>query len=91
MNVRDEVSRVLARRDPLGLISIRALVDEYNPEARTIAARMREAMSVEEMRRIIPEKFVSWFSEEIAGPEARYDAVARDLWARFSRDIEWRV
>jgi hypothetical protein len=46
---------------------------------------------VEEMRRIVHEEFVSWFSGKIAGPEARYDAVARDLWALGRRDVEWRT
>ena len=65
-----------------------ASADEYDREAREIASRMREAMSVEEMRRIVHEQFVSWFSEEIAGSGARYDAVARDLQALFCCDVE---
>ncbi len=65
-----------------------ASADEHDPEARTIASRMQEAMSVEEMRRIVHEEFVSWFSEEIAGSGARYDAIARELQALFCCDVE---
>ena len=61
------------------LIEIGAPDDEYAPEAGTILPRLPEADSPADLRRIVREEFVRWFSEELAGEEARYEAIVREL------------
>lgn len=75
-----DILEILNRHDPIGLVGIGAPDDEYEPEAGTILARLDEARSAGELERIVHEEFVSWFSEEIAGPRSRYEEAAREVW-----------
>ena len=81
-----EVTLILYRHDPIGI----AFPDisnenEYEPEAGTIIPRLHEASSSDEARRIIHAEFVRWFDRTTAGQEARYTAIARDVWAAWRR------
>jgi hypothetical protein len=80
-----EVSRLLREADPIRLIAIGAPDDEYDPEVRTILPRLSEANSAGDVQRIVHEEFVRWFSAEIAGPEARYAAVSKEIWRAWKR------
>lgn len=75
-----ELSDLLARHDPLGLMGIGCPPDEYSPEARVILHRLHQAKSVELLRKIIHEEFVKMFTAEMVGDESRYEAIALEVW-----------
>jgi hypothetical protein len=78
----DEAVALLFRHDP---IHIGYVPDEYDPEVRTILPRLAEARDPDNLARIIHEEFVRWFDPTTAGPQARYAAVAAELWAAWQR------
>lgn len=95
----DEALAILFKHDPIGL-NAGVNDDEYDPEVRTILPRLPEAHSAEDLRRIMHEEFDRWFNwgsnapgqpqihftdQDIAGPEHRYDAPARELWDAWQR------
>ncbi len=73
------VSAILFTHDPVG-IAFETNTDEYDPEAESIVARLDEATSVRELRRICHEEFVRWFSADIAGPAERFEPLAQEVW-----------
>jgi hypothetical protein len=83
-SVYDEVLDILFQHDPIG-INFKINADEYEPEVGTILPRLREAASPNDLRYIIHEEFSHWFSESIAGPEAKYDKIAQEVWAAYQR------
>jgi hypothetical protein len=54
--------------------------DEYDPEAGTILPRLRACHSADDVRRVVHEEFVRWFSAENAGPEEHYGQIAAEIW-----------
>ncbi len=92
----EDVHEAFVACDPVGLITMGAPDDEYDGEQTTIQARLPEARSVKELRRIIHDEFILWFgsvaedgheiefSEEIEpnlyGSSDGYDALAETLW-----------
>lgn len=58
--------------------------DEYEPEVRTILPRLGPDSSVDEVCRIVREKFDRWFSSPDIAPE-RYERLAEDLWRLWKR------
>lgn len=81
----DEIAAALLRHDPIG-IDMGDNVDEYEPEAATIAPRLAEARSAEILRRVIHEEFVRWFDADTAGPTEDYRALADELWSAWATD-----
>ena len=85
----DEVAEILFRHDPIG-INFETNTDEYEPEVETILPRLEGANSASELRRIVHEEFVRWFSADgvcdyLIGPEEKYEAIAREIWAAYLR------
>ncbi len=80
----DEVAEILFRADPIG-INYESNIDEYEPEVETILPRLKEAASAEELRRIIYEEFMYWFSGIDIGPESKYHGIASETWAAWVR------
>ena len=58
--------------------------DEYRPEAETIVARLSHARSADDVRTVVHEEFVRWFDGDVAGPEERYETIAREVWAAWT-------
>ena len=75
-----EVSRLLREADPIGLITMGAPDDEYDPEVSTILPRLREANAAVDVQRIVYEEFGRWFGADIAGPLTDYANVAERIW-----------
>ncbi len=78
----DEIAGVLERHDPMGVVADEidaefGPLDEYDPEATAIVARLGTAATTRDVREIIREVFVEWFGEEPPG----LDAVAAEIWA----------
>ena len=74
------VSAALFRLDPVGL-DFETNTDEYDMEARSIVRRLRDAVDVAEVQRIVHDEFVRAFDTVEAGPPGRYAAVASEIWA----------
>ncbi len=64
-----------------------APIDEYEPEAGMIMARRREVRSVEDLRRVIHEVFVSQFGLDPASPEEWFYPVALDIWPEWTEQF----
>lgn len=83
---RDEevawLEAVLFKADPIGL-DFEDNTDEYRSEAQTILLRLHEAVSKDDVRKLVHEEFVSWFDDRMAGPPERYEQIARTIWLRF--------
>lgn len=79
-----DVTALLRRHDPLGLIEAGAPADEYQPEAGTITPRLAQAMSAEDVQDILHTEFQAWFTPNVAGPRERYLAPATELWQAVS-------
>ena len=75
-----DVSRLLREADPIGMITMGAPDDEYDPEVSTILPRLREADAAADVQRIVHEEFVQWFGTDIAGPLTGYADVAERIW-----------
>lgn len=75
-----DVSRLLRKADPIGLIAMGAPDDEYGPEVSTILPRLREANSAADVQRIVYEEFVQWFDAKIVGPITDYADVSEEIW-----------
>ena len=75
-----DVAAILYRHDPVG-IAFDDNPGEYSPETSSILARIRDAGTVDDVRRIVHEEFVHWFDTDTAGPAAGYQAIAEELWA----------
>ncbi|MGQ0796639.1 MAG: hypothetical protein ACT4OI_02050 [Methanobacteriota archaeon] len=80
--IYDEILRILTGYDP---IDIADLPDEYEPEVDTILPRLDKAHSKLEVRRIIHEEFVTWFSVGLAGPETNFDEISAEVWTVWRR------
>ena len=78
----DEMLGIITKNDPIGIAMV---PDEYEPEVEAILPRMESAESETALRDIIYHVFVRLFDSKIAGPESRYDAIARDTWAAWCR------
>jgi hypothetical protein len=62
------IEALLFAADPIG-INFEHNTDEYRPEAETIALRIPETATVDELHRIVFEEFVRWFGD----PDRRTD------------------
>lgn len=76
-----DLTQLLFRHDPMGLIAAGAPDDEYESEAETIAPRLAEAASADDVRQILVEEFESWFTPEIAPSAESLAAPASEVWA----------
>ena len=75
----DAVAEILFRLDPIG-VNFEDNPNEYHTETGTILPRLKTCTSAEDVQRVVHEEFVRWFNAETAGPEAKYRAVAKEVW-----------
>ncbi|HEV2762990.1 MAG TPA: hypothetical protein VGV38_08350 [Pyrinomonadaceae bacterium] len=73
------IAEVLFRHDPVGIAS-EENADEYEPEARTILAKLDSCRSTEDVLWVVHKDFQGWFTPEIAGPRERYREAAEEIW-----------
>lgn len=75
----ERLSEIFFSEDPIG-INFEVNTDEYEPEVGTILPRLREARSVDDVRRIVDEEFAKWFDASVSGRPERYQVVAELVW-----------
>lgn len=78
--VIERISRILFEEDPIG-INFEENTDEYDPEARTIAPRLKNCETIEEIQIVVHEEFCKWFDQKIAGDLGNYRKIAERIWA----------
>lgn len=84
-----DVTAILARHDPVYLVSTGAPEDEYEPEVGSILPRLREATSVADVQRVLAEEFDRWFGAETAKiTREDFLPVAEEIWAAWRRYAE---
>jgi hypothetical protein len=77
------VAAILFEEDPVG-INLDDNSDEYEPETDTILPRLKVCRTDQDVRSVVHEEFVRWFSADIAGRPERYNRVAKRIWAEIS-------
>ena len=78
------LAELFYRHDPIGLASLGAPKDEYEPEVGTIIPRLKDANGPDDVRRIVHQEFLRWFeAEEQTGPESAYSEIAQEIWDKF--------
>ncbi len=85
LNLHRGLSELLYRHDPISLAAAGAPKDEYESEVGTIIPRLKDATSVDDIRRIVHQEFSHWFGEDTAGPESAYTGIAHEIWEKFLR------
>jgi hypothetical protein len=71
------LSEILFEEDPVG-INFGFNAGEYEPEAATLLPRLLDARSVDDVRKVVHEEFVKWFSTD--SPPESYQVVAERVW-----------
>ncbi|MDN6021058.1 MAG: hypothetical protein L0I06_02760 [Acidipropionibacterium jensenii] len=84
------VSRILFDADPIG-IAVEPHVDEYDSEADEIIDRLPDAQDAADTRSLVHQVFVTWFDDQIAGPEDRYTSIADQIWALWHGGLDTSV
>jgi hypothetical protein len=91
MSLRDELTELFYRHDPVGLAEIGVPQDEYVPEVADLLPRLNQATSEEDLQKIVHSIFLRKFeAEETCGPESAYEEIAREIWSRFLAPREVR-
>jgi hypothetical protein len=80
-----EVRGILNAHDPVGLISMGAPEDEYEPEVGTILPRLKEASDPSGVQVILQDEFVRWFGGVGMFTFEEFAPVAEEVWASWSR------
>jgi hypothetical protein len=75
----DRIAARLFEADPIG-ISFGFNTDEYETEVDTILPRLHLATNARDVEVIIHQEFCRWFDAECVGPQARYHAIANQIW-----------
>jgi hypothetical protein len=75
-----EIAATMFRHDLMGL-NFETNPDEYEPEAGTVIPRLGERSSARDVAAVLHEEFSTWFGADIAGPQAKYSALAEEVWA----------
>lgn len=70
---------ILFHEDPIR-INFEVNPDEYEPEVETILPRLCSASSVEDVRKVVHEEFVKWFTVSLAGPPEKYQVISERVW-----------
>ena len=78
----DGIESILFRRDPIGIGPAidNPNEDEYAPEAASIARTLPDIQDLEALQFTVWQVFIRFFTQEVAGPEARYKALAEEIW-----------
>jgi hypothetical protein len=74
----DRLEALLFQEDPIA-INFGDNTDEYAPEVGTILPRLRSCRGVLDVRTVVHEEFVRWFSPADAGPPERYSRIAERI------------
>ena len=77
------VAAILFDEDPMG-INLDDNTDEYEAETDTILPRLKACRQMEDVRTVVHEEFVRWFSAELAGRPEHYSRIARRIWTEIS-------
>ncbi len=78
-----KVAAILFEEDPMG-INQDDNTDEYEPETDTILPRLKFCQTVHDVRSVVHEEFVRWFSSDLAGRPEHYERIAKRIWAEIS-------
>jgi len=87
--IGDKVREVVNRLDPIGLLALNSPPDEYEPEMRSIVAKLvryRSAPSVEELQSLLHTTFAEMFDPTMAGQATKYRDAAAAIAALWEED-----
>ncbi len=73
------ISQCLFEDDPVG-INFENNTDEYDPEAATILAKLKDCKSENDVLKVVYTEFCRWFGKETTGSMTRYTKVSSLIW-----------
>jgi hypothetical protein len=79
----DDLLDIFLRHDPI-MLGETEDVAAYLPEVEALLARLPEAASEEDVRSLVHDE-IQRRVDEMAGPEMTYDAIAREVFAAWTR------
>jgi hypothetical protein len=77
------LSEILFRNDPVG-INFGFNTDEYEAETGSILPRLRDCVSLADVKKVVYREFLHWFGDS-AGPESKYDVIAEQVWEMWQK------
>ncbi len=83
--LEDLISEEITKADPIGLISMGAPSDEYDPEVREITEKINLCKSATDLERLIHETFVRMFGgEDTAGKRSKYRILSKRIYKKLN-------
>jgi hypothetical protein len=83
----DQLVAILFCHDPVS-INFETNSDEYEPEARTILPRLKEARSPDDTVRIVREELERWFGPDCGINDDQCRRAAEEIWQMWSQRSE---
>lgn len=83
----EAMSAILFEHDPVGINYV-TNCDEYDSETATIIPRLPECKSESDVRTLLQDVLLSWFTEQLVPDDDVVYAIARDIWALHCQTAE---
>ena len=78
----NELRTIIKKHDPVGLVSIGASNDEYEPEVKSIIVQLEGKLSEQQIHDLVYQEFLRWFGDEsTVGPKEAYKGLAKDIYS----------
>lgn len=76
----EAILKILFQYDPIGICDHDTRASQYSMEVNTILPRLKKALSVEDVHKIIYEEFIYWFNATGERNANKYEAIANEIW-----------
>lgn len=77
----NQLRTIINTHDPVGLLAMDAPEDEYDPEVKSILARLKNNMIEEEVRQVVFEEFIKWFGKDtLKGSDQLLVNISKDIY-----------
>ncbi|QBD78143.1 hypothetical protein EPA93_19930 [Ktedonosporobacter rubrisoli] len=86
----DELARLLAEDDPMGLVSSGAPPNEYEPEIDAILSQLHEATTPDALGHLLYETFARYFGAAFASPDMSSAKPTKEQFAALGQKA-WRL
>lgn len=79
-NLKESVRYIVNKHDPIKLLDVGCLIDEYDPEVKLILTKIKLTKSLDEIHDMVYNIFVDMFDKSIAGPKTKYRRLSEELY-----------
>ncbi|GAA4801795.1 hypothetical protein [Litoribaculum gwangyangense] len=78
-NKLKKLNDMIDKHDPMGLIKIINIKDQYQSEAEIIISQLKENQTIEDVQAIVYQEFKTIYGSKLAGSKNKYFELARDI------------